>query len=102
MVGAHGASNLVDVSTSSLVEVTSQITIVIQLVGSSSIKRANPASSLEFQLRPHHAPRTSHSAEIEFMEEIRWASIALATSLDSSEDHRLVVMIFSFGTQLPI
>ena len=32
------------------------------------------------------------------MEEIRWAKKALATSLDNSLDHRLVVMIRSRGT----
>ena len=39
------------------------------------------------------APVVSHSAEMELMEEMRWARKALAVSLDSSDDHRLVVMI---------
>ena len=39
----------------------------------------------------------SHSAEIALMEEIRCAKKALAVSFESSEDHTLVVSIFSFG-----
>ena len=46
------------------------------------------------------APVASQSAEMELMEEMRWARKALATSLESSEDQRLVVMIRSRGTQL--
>ena len=45
------------------------------------------------------APVASHRAETALMEEIRWARKALATSLESSEDHRLVVSSFSRGTQ---
>mmetsp|Transcript_23008 Transcript_23008/g.57773 ORF Transcript_23008/g.57773 Transcript_23008/m.57773 type:complete len:231 (+) Transcript_23008:756-1448(+) len=46
------------------------------------------------------APVASHRAEMEFTLEIRCARKALATSLESSEDHRLVVRICSRGTQL--
>ncbi len=45
------------------------------------------------------APVASHRAEIELIEEMRWARKALATSFESSEDQRLVVMIRSRGTQ---
>mmetsp|Transcript_2063 Transcript_2063/g.5298 ORF Transcript_2063/g.5298 Transcript_2063/m.5298 type:complete len:253 (+) Transcript_2063:516-1274(+) len=45
------------------------------------------------------APDTSHRAEMELIDEMRWARKALATSLDSSEDHRLVVMMRSRSTQ---
>ena len=45
------------------------------------------------------APVASQSAEIALIEEIRWARNALAVSLDNSEDQRLVVIIFSRGTQ---
>ena len=45
------------------------------------------------------APVASQSAEIEFIEEMRCASIALAVSLDSSADHRLVHRMRSLGTQ---
>ncbi len=34
------------------------------------------------------------------MDEMRWARKALATSLESSLDHRLVVRMRSLGTQL--
>jgi hypothetical protein len=44
------------------------------------------------------APVASHSADTELMEEMRCARNALATSLDSSDDHRLVVMMRSRGT----
>merc|ERR1719217_1636964 len=37
---------------------------------------------------------------MEFTEETRCASMALATNLDNSDDHKLVVRIFSRGTQL--
>lgn len=37
---------------------------------------------------------------MELMDETRWARKALATSLDNSDDQRLVVMICSLGTQL--
>jgi hypothetical protein len=40
----------------------------------------------------------SHRAEMELMLEMRCARKALATSLESSEDHRFVVIIFSRGT----
>src|SRR5215212_1255270 len=45
------------------------------------------------------APVASHKAEIELIEEMRCARKALATSLDNSDDHRLVVMMRSRGTQ---
>ena len=45
------------------------------------------------------APVSSQSADKEFMEDIRWAKKAFAVSLDSSDDHKLVVKMFSFGTQ---
>ena len=45
------------------------------------------------------APVTSQSSEMELMEDTRWARKALAVNLDSSEDHKLVVKIFSSGTQ---
>ena len=45
------------------------------------------------------APVASQRAEIELIDEIRWARKALATSFESSDDQRLVVMIFSRGTQ---
>eukprot|EP00968_Pinguiococcus_pyrenoidosus_P027469 scaffold7381_cov310-Pinguiococcus_pyrenoidosus.AAC.15 len=45
------------------------------------------------------APVSSHSAEMELMDDTRWARKALATSLLSSLDHMLVVTIFSLGTQ---
>jgi hypothetical protein len=41
----------------------------------------------------------SHSTETALIEETRWARNALAASLDSSLDHRLVVMIRSRSTQ---
>ena len=41
----------------------------------------------------------SQSAEMELMEETRWAKNALATSLESSELQRLVVRMRSRGTQ---
>lgn len=41
----------------------------------------------------------SHSAVMLLMLDTRWARYALATSLESSEDHRLVVMICAGGTQ---
>ncbi len=41
----------------------------------------------------------SQSAEIELTEEMRCANMALAVSLDSSADHRLVHRMRSFGTQ---
>mmetsp|Transcript_10105 Transcript_10105/g.30644 ORF Transcript_10105/g.30644 Transcript_10105/m.30644 type:complete len:230 (+) Transcript_10105:980-1669(+) len=44
------------------------------------------------------APVASHNAEIELIDETRWASMALATSLESSEDHRFVVSTRSLGT----
>ncbi len=46
------------------------------------------------------APVFSQISEIAFMEETRCAKNAFAVSLDSSEDHKLVVNIRSFGTQL--
>ena len=46
------------------------------------------------------APVASHSSDNELMEDTRCAKKALAVSLESSEDHTLVVSIFSFGTQL--
>lgn len=45
------------------------------------------------------APVASQRAEMELIDDTRWARKALATSLDSSEDHRLVVRICSGGTQ---
>jgi hypothetical protein len=36
---------------------------------------------------------------MELMDEIRWARKALATSFDSSDDHRFVVTMRSRGTQ---
>ena len=45
------------------------------------------------------APVTSQRAEIELMEEIRWARKALAVSLESSALQRLVVRTRSGGTQ---
>src|SRR5271154_4150265 len=45
------------------------------------------------------APVASHRAEIELIDEIRCARNAFATSFESSEDQRLVVMIRSRGTQ---
>jgi hypothetical protein len=45
------------------------------------------------------APVASHRAEIELIEEIRCARKAFATSLESSDDQRFVVMIRSRGTQ---
>src|SRR3954464_15859362 len=45
------------------------------------------------------APVASHNAEIELIDEIRCARNALATSLDSSDDQRFVVMMRSRGTQ---
>ena len=44
--------------------------------------------------------RFAQRAEMELMLEIRWARKALATSFDSSEDQRFVVIICSRGTQL--
>merc|ERR1712111_331132 len=46
------------------------------------------------------APVFSQSCEIEFMLLTRCASMALATNFDNSELQRLVVRIFSRGTQL--
>ena len=45
------------------------------------------------------APVASQRAEIELIDEMRCARNALATSLESSEDHRLVVTMRSLGTQ---
>jgi hypothetical protein len=45
------------------------------------------------------APVASHRAEIELIDEIRCARKALATSFESSDDQRLVVMMRSRGTQ---
>ena len=45
------------------------------------------------------APVASQRAEMALMEEMRCASIALAVSLDSSADHRLVVSTRSLGIQ---
>ena len=42
----------------------------------------------------------SHNAVMELMELTRCAKNALATSLDNSDDQRLVVIILSRGTQL--
>ena len=42
---------------------------------------------------------TSHSAEMELIDDTRCARKALATSLESSDDHRLVVRICARGTQ---
>lgn len=50
-------------------------------------------ATLSLQLR-----RTSHSAEMELMLLMRCARKALATSLDSSDDQRLVVIMRSRGT----
>mmetsp|Transcript_25026 Transcript_25026/g.80680 ORF Transcript_25026/g.80680 Transcript_25026/m.80680 type:complete len:229 (+) Transcript_25026:647-1333(+) len=47
---------------------------------------------------PTSAPLFSHRAEMLLMEEMRCAKKALATSLLSSLDHRLVVMMRSRGT----
>merc|ERR1719473_2503432 len=44
------------------------------------------------------APVTSQSAEMELMEEMRWARKALAVSLESSADQRLVVSTCALGT----
>ena len=41
----------------------------------------------------------SQSAEMELTEDMRCASMALAVSLDSSADHRLVHRMRSLGTQ---
>lgn len=46
-----------------------------------------------------HPPVASQSAEMEFMEEMRCASMALAVSLASSADHRLARRMRSWGTQ---
>lgn len=35
----------------------------------------------------------SHRAEMELIDDTRWARTALATSFDSSDDHRFVVRI---------
>lgn len=48
---------------------------------------------------PAHPPVASQSAEMELMDEMRCASIALAVSLPSSADQRLVQMMRSVGTQ---
>lgn len=45
------------------------------------------------------APVFSQSAEIELIDEMRCARKALAVSLESSADQRLVVSTFSGGTQ---
>ena len=45
------------------------------------------------------APVDSQRAEIELIDEMRWARKALATSFESSDDHRLVVTMRSRGTQ---
>jgi hypothetical protein len=51
------------------------------------------------EISPTSAPVFSHRADTELIEEMRWARKALATSLESSADHRLVVMILSAATQ---
>merc|ERR1719499_1339977 len=48
------------------------------------------------------APVFSQRAEMAFMEDTRCARKAFATSLLSSEDHRLVVRMRSLGTQLAV
>jgi hypothetical protein len=45
------------------------------------------------------APVASHKAEMELIDDTRCAKKALATSLESSELHKLVVKICSRGTQ---
>ena len=45
------------------------------------------------------APVTSHSAEIELIDEMRCARKAFAVSLESSADQRLVVSTCGLGTQ---
>src|SRR5690606_2771927 len=45
------------------------------------------------------APVFSHSSESALIDDTLCARKALAVSLDNSEDHTLVVNIFSFGTQ---
>ena len=45
------------------------------------------------------APTFSHTAEMALMEEMRCARKELAVSFASSEDHVLVVMMCSRGTQ---
>merc|ERR1719181_2023089 len=45
------------------------------------------------------APVASQRAEMEFTEGTLWANMAFVTSFESSDDHKLVVRIFSRGTQ---
>ena len=57
-----------------------------------------------FHVHPQHtcatsAPVASHKAEMELTEEMRYARKALAVSLESSADQRLVQMMRSRGTQ---
>lgn len=46
-----------------------------------------------------HPGRTSQMAEMVLMDEMRWASMALAVSLASSADQRFVSKMRSSGTQ---
>ena len=54
---------------------------------------------IAFAICPISASVFSQRAEIELIEDIRWASIALATSFASSLDQTLVSRILSSGTQ---
>ena len=45
------------------------------------------------------APVASQRADKELIDDIRWARKAFAVSLDSSDDHKLVVKMFSLATQ---
>lgn len=54
---------------------------------------------MTFRIYITSAPLSSHSAVIEFIEEIRCAKKALATNFDNSLDHTLAVKIRSLDTQ---
>lgn len=72
-------------------------TALKKVVGCHAVR---PAPPLPFQLTSAtSAPVSSHSALMELMLLMRWASMALAVSLASSALHRLVVRMRSRGTQ---
>ena len=60
------------------------------------IRRSMPTARLTWATL---APVRSHSAEIAFTDDMRWARKALAVSLANSLDQTSVVIMFSLGTQ---
>ena len=56
------------------------------------------STPMAYETSETSAPVTSHKAEIELIDEMRWARKAFAVSFESSADHRLVVRTCSVGT----